>query len=88
MYGLPAVAVVLFAVAIGQYAWIGQWLRLYRPMALATVGFMSAVASHEMADWTGTFGWSYDNFWSYPPTWVQVFGFGVLIYADLFGFRR
>jgi hypothetical protein len=63
MYGLPAVALVLFAIAVGQYIWIGQRVRLYRPMALAMVGLMSAVAGHEIADWTGTFGRSYDSFW-------------------------
>ena len=51
-----------------------------------TFGYVCVVASHEVADWTGRFGWSYQSFWTYPPTYVRFFGFVLLIGAILFGF--
>jgi hypothetical protein len=88
IYGPPALAVVLFAIAIAQYVWIGQWERLLVPMACAALGFVCAIASHEVADWTGSYRWTYDTYWTYPPTWVRTFGWMVLVYVDVFGFRR
>jgi hypothetical protein len=87
MYWPHLVAAVLFAIALAQYVWIGHWEALARPMAFAAFGFACAVASHEVADWTGQYGWSYESFWTYPPVWVRAAGFAILAAVDVFGFR-
>jgi hypothetical protein len=88
MYWPHLVATALFALALAQYVAIGRWEALVRPLAIAAFGFACAVASHEVADWTGHYRWSYDSFWTYPPAWVRAVGFVLLVAVDLFGFRR
>jgi hypothetical protein len=88
MYGPPLVAAIMFAIAAAQYAWAQQWERFLVPMACATFGFACTAASDEVADWTGRYRWTYDSFWTYPPSWIRVLGFGLLIYASVLGFRR
>lgn len=78
----------MFAIAAAQYGWLHQWKRLLVPIACAAFGFACAAASEEVADWTARYGWTYESFWTYPPTWIRFLGFGLRIYADIFGFRR
>jgi hypothetical protein len=87
MYWPHAVAIVLFALATWKYVSIGQWEAFLKPIALAALGFVSVVANHEVADWTGRYGWTHQSFWTYPPMYVRFFGFMLLIGALLFGFR-
>ena len=87
MYWGHVVGTILFGIAVWQYVSLGQWESFLKPMALAVLGFVSIVASHEVADWTGRYGWTYDSFWTYPPTYVRFFGFVLLIGAILFGFK-
>jgi hypothetical protein len=87
MYWPHLVATALFVLALAQYVAIGHWEGLLRPMALAAFGYACAVASHEVADWTGQYRWSYQSFWTYPPAWVRVAGFVILAVVNLFGFR-
>lgn len=88
MYGPALIAAIMFAMAMAQYAWLCQWERQLVPMACAAFGFACAAASEEVADWTGRYGVTYESFWTYPTTLIRLFGFGLLIYADFFGFRR
>lgn len=87
MYWAHAVGTVLFVIAVWQYVSLSQWEAFLKPMALAALGFVSVVASDEVADWTGRYGWTYESFWSYPPTSVRFLGFVLLIGAILFGFN-
>jgi hypothetical protein len=88
MYWPHLVATALFGMAIAQYVAIGRWEALLRPIAVAALGYGCAVASYEVADWTGQYGWSYESFWTYPPAWVRAAGFVILVAVNLVGFRR
>lgn len=88
MYWAQAISLVLFGIALSRYVSIGRWEQHLPSMAWAAFGFDSAVASDEVADWTGRYGWTTDSFWTYPPTWVRVFGFMALVAVNLFGFRN
>lgn len=87
MYWPHVLAAVLLGVAIWQYVSAAQWEPYLKAMAIAVFGFVCVVASHEMADWTGRYGWTYQSFWTYPPTYVRFFGFVLLVAVILFGFR-
>jgi hypothetical protein len=86
MYWPHVVATILFAIAVWKYVSLAQWELNLKPIAFATFGFVCVVASHEVADWTGRYGWTYQSFWTYPPTYVQFFGFVLLVGTNLFGF--
>jgi hypothetical protein len=87
MYWAHAVATLLFGIAVWKYVSLAQWNVFLKPMAFAGFGFVCVVASHEVADWTGRYGWTYDSFWTYPPTYVRFFGFVLLVGALIFGFK-
>ena len=87
MYWPHVVAALLLGVAVWQYVSLGQWEAYLKPMATAAFGFVCVAASHEVADWTGRYGWTYQSFWTYPPTYVRFFGFVLLLGAALFGFE-
>jgi len=87
MYWPHALATLLFAIAVARYVSVGRYESFARSMAAAFFGFVCVVASHEVADWTGWFGWSYDSFWTYPPNWVRWAGLVLLAYIAVFGFR-
>jgi hypothetical protein len=86
MYWPHAIATVLYAVVVWRYVSLGQWWEFFRPFATATFGYMCVVACAEVADWTGTFTWSYESFWTYPPTYVRLVGFVLLAGVILYGF--
>jgi hypothetical protein len=87
MYWPHAVGMFLFAFAVWRYVSIAQWEAYLKTFALAVFGFISVVASEEVASYSGRYGWTYDSFWTYPPTYIRSFGFFLLIVVDLFGFR-
>jgi len=88
LYGPPAAALLLLAIAIGRYIVAARWEQNFVSLAFALFGFVSAVASDEVADWTGRYGWTSDSYWTYPPIWVRVSGFAILIAVIVLGFRR
>jgi hypothetical protein len=86
MYWPHVVAAVLLAIAAWQYVSMAQWEPYLKWMAIAVFGFVCVVASDEVASWTGRYGWIYQSFWTYPPTYVRFFGFVLLAAVILFGF--
>ena len=80
------VGLLLFAPVVWRYVALAQWEKHLETMALATLAFMSVVAADEVASYTGRYGWTYESFWTYPPTWVRTAGIAMLIWANLFGF--
>ncbi len=88
MFGPPAAALLLLIIAVGRYIILGRWEHYFATLAWAVFGFVSAVASDEVADWTGRYGWTSDSYWTYPPTWVRAFGLITLVLVNLFGFRN
>jgi hypothetical protein len=87
MYCAHVVGAILFAFAVWRYFSLGQWEAYLIPMATAALGFACVVASHQVADWTGRYGWTYERFWTYPPMYVRFFGLALLLGAVLFGFK-
>ena len=87
MYWAHVVGMTLSAIAVWKYNAVGQWEQYLKPIALAAFGFVCVVASHEVADWTGRYGWTYLSFWTYPPTYVRFFGFVLLLGTIPFGFK-
>ena len=87
MYWPHAVGILLLAIAVWRDISIAQWETYAKTVAIAAFGFVCVVASDEVASHTGRYGWTYDSFWTYPPTYVRFFGFVLLVAVDLFGFR-
>ncbi len=79
---LQALATPLFAYSVGRYVSVAQWEAHLDDVAGAAAGFLCVVAS-----WTGRYGWPYESFWTYPPTYVRFIGFVLLAVVALFGFR-
>jgi hypothetical protein len=80
----PIVAgLVLFAPAAWLYYSHGRWEEEITEGALAVFGLVCTIAPDEVAGWTGRYGWTYESFWSYPPTYLRFMGLatqvGVLI---------
>lgn len=86
MYWPQVVGTLLFAIVVWRYVALGRWEAFMQPFAWAGFGYLSVIASDEVANWTGRYGWTYDSFWTYPPTYVRCFGFILLIGVLLFGF--
>jgi hypothetical protein len=83
MYWPVLVGVVLFAPAALLYYSHGRWEEEIASAALAVFGLICTVAPHEVAEWTGRYSWTYESFWTYPPTYLRFVGvttqIGVLI---------
>jgi hypothetical protein len=86
MYWPHGLATILFVIAVWRYLTIGQWEAQLIAICAAAFGFVCVVASHEVADWTGRYGWTHESFWTYPPTYVRFVGFVFLGGALFFGF--
>ena len=57
-YWLNIVASAIFVAALVRYVRLAQWEQQLVPFAVAAVGFVCVVASDEVSDWTGRYGWS------------------------------
>jgi hypothetical protein len=51
-------------------------------------GFVSVVASEEVAEWTGRYGWTRQQWWQNPPSYVRFTGGVMLIVATIVPYRR
>lgn len=86
MYWAHAVGTVLLAIVVWSCLPLHNWETILKPLGVAVFGYVCVIASHEVADWTGRYGWTYQSFWSYPPTYVRFAGFALLLGVLLFGF--
>jgi hypothetical protein len=87
MYWPLPVGVALYGPIVWRYVAIGEWERHIASIAVGTLGFVSAVAADEVAEYTGRYGWTYESFWTYPPNWICVSGLLILVLVNLFGFQ-
>ena len=87
MYWPALVGTLLFVPAAWQYYSLGMWEEHIQWAAIAVMGFVAMLAPEEVSSWTGRYGWTYESFWSYPPTYIRFFGFFALIYVLVFGFQ-
>jgi len=82
-YWPQILACVIFAAAVLRYIRLGEWTGNMEPILLAVFGFISVVASDEMASYIGSFGLRNQNrhvAW----TWlVRVVGFVLLVLGTL-----
>ena len=81
------VGLVLFVPAAWRYYSLGQWEAHISSAAMAVLGLVCTVAPDEVSSWTGRYGWTYDSFWTYPPTYVRALGLMLQAGVLLFGFR-
>ena len=81
------VGLVLFLPAAWMYYSLGRWEEYAVSAAMGLYGFVSTAFADEVASWTGRYGWTYQSFWTYPPTYVRFMGIAVQLGVLMFGFR-
>lgn len=88
MYWPAAVGIALFIPAAWYYYSLGNWEAQITSAAMAVLGLVCTVAPDEFSSWTGQYGWTYDDFWTYPPTYIRFLGIVTQIGVLIFGFRN
>lgn len=86
MWWLVVVGILLFISAVWKYWSLGQWEAQAVSMALAAFGFAAKVAPDEVSSWTGRYGWTYESFWTYPPTYLRFVGLALQVGVLVWGF--
>lgn len=86
MYWPHVLALALFAPSAWRFFSAAAWERDAVWAVVAVGGLVSALAPDEVSSWTGRYGWTYESFWTYPPTYVRFAGLAMLTVALLFGF--
>jgi hypothetical protein len=76
-------ALAVFGAAVIRYVYLARWEEHLLLFAYAGLGFLCVVASEEVAEWTGRYGWTRQQWWEYPATWVRCFGGVALIIATI-----
>jgi hypothetical protein len=87
-YWLNLLACGVFAADVVRYVRLAEWEQRLAPFAFAAFGFVSVVASEEVADWTGRYGWTRQQWWQDPPSYVRFTGGVMLIVATIVLYRR
>ena len=75
-YWWHLLATALFAACVWRYVALAEWLDRVRQIAVAGYGFISVVAADEVAEWSGRYGWTRQQWRQYPSNFV--WGLGVL----------
>ncbi len=87
-YGLNALALCVFLAALIRYVHLAGWEQNLVPFASSAFGFVCVVASDEVADWTGRYGWTRQQWWQYPGTFVRFAGGVALVAATVILYCR
>jgi hypothetical protein len=87
-YWLNLLAVAVFAADLVRYIRLAEWEQRLTPFAIAAFGFVSFVASEEVSEWTGRYGWTRQQWWQDPPSYIRFTGGVMLIVATIVLFRR
>ncbi len=82
-YWLNMVAFAIFVAALTRYVQLAKWEQHLVPFAVASFGFVCVVASDEVSDWTGRYGWTRQQWWQYPPNFVRFAGGVALVVASV-----
>lgn len=80
-------ACVIFLAATLRFVRLGDWEQHWVPFAWAFFGFISVVASEEVAEWTGRYGWTRQQWRQYPSGLVRRAGGAVLVVATIVLYR-
>ena len=75
-YWWHLLATAIFAACVWRYVALAEWEARLGPIAIAAFGFVSVVAADEVADWSGRYGWTRQQWWQQPTWYVR--GMGVL----------
>ena len=65
-YWLNMVAFAIFVAALIRYVQLAQWEQELVPFVVAFFGFVCVIASEEVSDWTGRYGWTRQQWRQYP----------------------
>jgi hypothetical protein len=87
-YWLNLLACAVFLAALVRYVWLAGWEQHLVPFASAAFGFVCVIASDEMADWTGGYGWTRQQWRQYPDSFVRFSGGVALIVATVVLYLR
>ena len=73
-YWLNMLAFAMFLAALIRYVHLAGWEQHLVPFASAAFGFVCVIASDEMAEWTGRYGWSRQQWRQHPSSFVRFAG--------------
>jgi hypothetical protein len=86
-YWFNVLAFAVFIAALIRYLRLAGWEQHLVPFACAAFGFVCVVASDEVAEWTGGYGWTRQQWWQYPGTFVRFAGGVALVVATVVLYR-
>ena len=75
-YWWHLLATTIFAACVWRYVALAEWEERLRQLAVAGYGFISVVAADEVAEWTGRYGWTRQQWWQQPTSYIR--GMGVV----------
>ncbi len=87
-YWLNILAFAMCLAAIVRYARLAEWEQNFVPVASAVFGFACVVASDEVVEWTGRYGWTRQQWRQYPGTSVRVAGILGLVVGTIILYCR
>ena len=64
-------ALAVFAAALIRYIHLARWEGRLELVAYAALGFLCVIASDEVAEWTGQYGFTRQQWWAYPAHYVR-----------------
>ncbi len=73
-YWLNMLAMAIFLAAIARYVYLGKWEEHLGLFAFAAMGFVCVIASEEVAEWSGSYGWTHEQWRHYPHSVIRFFG--------------
>jgi len=82
-YWVNILALVVFLAALIRYVRLAGWEQHLVPFAWAAFGLVCVVASDEVAEWTGRYGWTRQQWWQHPSTFVRFSGGLILVVATV-----
>ncbi len=78
----------MFLAALIRYVRLAGWEQHLLPFAYAAFGFVCVIASDEVAEWTGRYGWSRQQWRQDPGSFVRFAGGVVLVVATVVLYLR
>lgn len=76
-------AVCVLGLAVARYVNLGQWEHNIAPMAFAALGALSVVASDEVVEALGQYGWTRDQWRVLPSVIIRILGACILAVATI-----
>lgn len=80
---LRFLAIAVFIIAGIRYLSLQRWGDFIVEIIVAWFGLLSILASSEVADFTGDYGWTRDEWWLSSENIVELIGWMLLIVASV-----